>query len=307
MSSTRISDGFPGGQRRSYIATDNFQAYFFNYTVVHDRLITTGDITVPVTTDCTKTPQGRVLRENGRKLYPVANPGVKKFYVGVYDSVTFLSGYIDPNDSVFAIHNSDRPTYIPNQGGEDSSDEETEGSVDPDYGPPVYTTGDITTVAGNVVALNQAGGSVIGVFNRSTIECDDSTNLIFNNNVYSFGAICGYPGSSTILIKAIDVSNGLPGTGAVMASDGTITNSGLFYPTNAASTVQLVNGTTDVLYHPLMNSHNRVMLTHQYFNGTPGVLYCSASDDGSYYISSSTQSDNGSVHYLILGVANVIC
>jgi len=301
MSSTRISDGFPGGQRRSYIATDNFQAYFFSYTVVHDGLVTTGNITVPVTTDCTKTPQGRVLRENGRKLHPVANPGVGKFYVGVYDSVTFLSGFIDPNEKVFAIFNGDRSYQVDNcsdDGSDDCSNPEPVKT-----GPPLYTAGDITTTAGNVVALNQAGGSVIGVFNRSTIECDDSTNLVFNenSNVYSFGAICGLPESSTILIKAIDISSGISETGALMASDGSITNSGLFYPTNATSTIQLSGGTSGVLYHPLMNPSNRVMLTHQSFNGTPGVLYCSASNDGRYFISSSTQTDNGSVHYLILG------
>ena len=298
MSSTRISDGFPGGQRRSYISTDNFQAYFFAYTVTHDRLITTGDITVPVTTDCTKTPQGRILRENGRKLYPVANPGVKKFYVGVYDSVTFLSGYIDPNESVFAIHNSDRPTYIPNQGGEDSSDGETEGSVDPDYGPPVYTAGDITTVAGNVAALNQNGNSVIGVFNRIQGDCDDSTNLLSLSTI-SFGAICGLPESNTILIKAIDLTGGFPGTGVIMASDGSITNTGLIYPTNASGTTGLSNG---VYYtgvsNSLVSSNSRIMVS---YNAIGNGFISAYPTDGGFTIQSSTSNNPGSVNYLILG------
>jgi hypothetical protein len=296
MSSTRISDGFPGGQRRSYIATDNFQNFFFTYTVTHDRLITTGDISVPVTNDCTKTPQGRVLKENGRKLYPVANPGVGKFYVGVYDSVTFLSGYIDPNAPVFAIFNGDRSYQV-----DDCSDDGDDDCSIPEAvktGPPVYTAGDITTTAGNIVARNESGGNAIALINRNTQDCDDSVNPIFNSNTYSFGAICGIPESDTIVIKAVHNVNQ---TGALIGSEGSIVNTGLFYPLNATSTVKLTNGTTGILYHPLMNSSNRVMLTHQSFIGAPGALYCSPSDDGSYYISSSTTSDEGYVHYLILG------
>lgn len=63
----------------------------------------------------------------------------------------------------------------------------------------------------------------------------------------------------------------------------------------------LTSGTSGVLYNPLMHSDNRVMLTHKTFNGAPGILYCSSSNDGHYFISSSTQSDNGTVNYLILG------
>jgi hypothetical protein len=123
--------------RRSYISTAPFYTHFFTYTTYLDDLTTRGRLTQVAGANCTTCPTGRILRENGRKLYPDANPDITKYLVGVYDSVTFLSGYINPNDSVFAIYNSDRPNYIPdnNDGLE---------------GAPVLTTGNVISTEGFV-------------------------------------------------------------------------------------------------------------------------------------------------------------
>jgi hypothetical protein len=294
MSSTRISDGFPGGQRRSYIATDNFQNFFFTYTVTHDRLNTTGDITVPVTTDCTKTPQGRVLRENGRKLHPVVNPGVGKFYVGVYDSVTFLSGYIDPNAPVFAIFNGDRSYQV-----DDCSDDGDDDCSIPEAvktGPPVYTAGDITTTAWNIVARNESGGNAIALINRNTQDCDDSVNPIFNSNTYSFGAICGIPESDTIVIKAVHTVNQ---TGAFIGSEGSIVNTGLFYPINASGSVQFaLNDYTVGVSNSLASSNSRIMVSYSTIGNGVIAAYPTA---GGFTVQSSTSNNPGVVNYLILG------
>lgn len=59
-------------------------------------------------------PKGRVLRENGRKLYPSANPGVTTYLVGVFDDKTFLNGFIDPNSPLFVPFNTDKPVYLDN-------------------------------------------------------------------------------------------------------------------------------------------------------------------------------------------------
>jgi hypothetical protein len=59
-------------------------------------------------------PKGRVLRENGRKLYPSANPGITTYLVGVFDDKTFLNGFIDPNSPVFVPFNTDKPVYLDN-------------------------------------------------------------------------------------------------------------------------------------------------------------------------------------------------
>ena len=76
-------------------------------------------------------PAGRVLRENGRKLYPVVNPGLlpgdtfqgvanfqgatqaaNRFWVGVFDAVTGVKGFINPNASTFTVYNSDKSLEV---------------------------------------------------------------------------------------------------------------------------------------------------------------------------------------------------
>lgn len=109
-------------------------------------------------------PAGRVLRENGRKLYPSANPGITTYMVGVYDAQTMLSGFIDPNAGVFQIYNTDKPTYLLD------GVEPTLGTTD--QGPSVYTRGtvtaigDITTSGGNIAAT--LGAITAGKQIRST-------------------------------------------------------------------------------------------------------------------------------------------
>jgi len=138
--------------RRSYISTAPFDQFFYTYTTHVSDFKTTASLDPVVGATCETCPIGRILRENGRKLYPDPALGIQFYMVGVYDSITFLSGYIHPNANVFAIYNSDRPNYIADDG--DSSDEETEGSVDyqegPPYGPPVLTSGNVVSSEGFV-------------------------------------------------------------------------------------------------------------------------------------------------------------
>jgi hypothetical protein len=95
-------------------------------------------------------PANRILRENGRKLYPDANPQISTYMVGVYDANSGLTGYIDPNSPKFAVYNSDKPVYL--------SDGVNPNGGLTDQGQPVYTRGtitaggDITSTAGNITA-----------------------------------------------------------------------------------------------------------------------------------------------------------
>ena len=158
MSSSRAKDNIPGGQRRSYISTVNFTGWFYTYRTEVQDLDVVG-IWGQVTEEENQCPKGRILRENGRKLYPGANPAVDAYYVGVYDSVTFLSGFINPNESVFAVFNSDKPVYLADNNyafdgnTEDGADSEADAY---DLGAPVYTKGNIETVDGDIIA-NAAG------------------------------------------------------------------------------------------------------------------------------------------------------
>ena len=137
---TATHASFTNSPRRLYIATAPFDTYFYSYNGEELSCSVEG-------ASCATCPIGRILRETGRKLYPGANPGVTRYMVGVYDSVTFLNGFINPNDNVFAVYNSDKPTYISND--VESSDEETEGSVD-NYGAPVLTQGNVISSDGFV-------------------------------------------------------------------------------------------------------------------------------------------------------------
>ena len=134
MSSFRTSASIPGGTRRSWIATQTFSDNFYSYKNGRWGANPGTPETCPI---------GRILRENGRKLYPAAYPNVDQFYVGVYDPVSFLNGFIDPNSAIFAPFNQDKPTYVG-----DSRDR----VFDPfypnraDLGPPVFTNGNIVAV-----------------------------------------------------------------------------------------------------------------------------------------------------------------
>jgi len=156
MSSSRAKDNIPGGQRRSYISTQTFAGQFYTYRTEVQDLDIVG-IWGQVTEDSDQCPKGRILRENGRKLYPGANPNVDAYFVGVYDSVTFLSGFINPNESRFAVFNSDKPVYLSdNHYAFDGVSEDGSEADEYDLGAPVYTKGNIETVNGNIIA-NAAG------------------------------------------------------------------------------------------------------------------------------------------------------
>ena len=158
MSSSRAKDSVPGGQRRSYISTGRFTPWFFTYRTEVQDLDIVG-VWDTVTDNDDLCPKGRILRENGRKLYPGANPNVNAYFVGVYDSVTFLSGFINPNESVFTVFNSDKPVYLADNKYpfDGNSDDGAESAADEyELGAPVYTKGNIETVDGDIIA-NAAG------------------------------------------------------------------------------------------------------------------------------------------------------
>jgi hypothetical protein len=127
---------FLNSPRLSYIATAAFNTYFYSYsTSINARLETIGTLAAVTGANAGNCPMGRVLRENGRKLYPGANPGITTYLVGVYDSQTLLTGFIDPNAGVFQIYNTDKPTYLLD------GVEPTVASTD--RGPSIYTRGNV--------------------------------------------------------------------------------------------------------------------------------------------------------------------
>jgi hypothetical protein len=189
--------------RRQYIATESFVNDFFTYTTSTDANgLTTGAFTQVSGATTATCPAGRVLRDNGKRLYPSAHPNVNYAMIGVFDPQTFLSGFINPNSPVFAMFNSDKPYFTDNLGdgrnsGFDSNLSSTglvneglavltQGNVisgkqvysDARFsttGAAVATTGFPTASTINVAAgqlfyfVNPTGDMVVNALNASTI------------------------------------------------------------------------------------------------------------------------------------------
>lgn len=132
---------------KSYISTDVYNGNFFSYSVTtgpspqFKKIGTLSSVSGATSLNC---PAGNVLRENGKKLYPDAYPGVKTYMVGVFDILNNLSGYINPNDPVFAPFNGDRPNYL----------KDSVNSQAKNLGAPVLTQGSVMC-SGDVVASGQ--------------------------------------------------------------------------------------------------------------------------------------------------------
>ena len=158
----------------SYITTAAFNGSIYQYTTALNttNFNTEGQLALITTlpsgaaVSSTNCPAGRILRVLGKKLYPGANPGLvlgdkyqgttvsnnnlNHVWVSVFDSVTGLRGFIDPNASLFAIYNVDR-----NRAFVDVA--ETAGGTPTRLGPSIYTGGSVTA-GGNITTT---GGAVI--------------------------------------------------------------------------------------------------------------------------------------------------
>ena len=125
--------------KRSYLSTGPFQNNIYSYVTALNpstfrqegklSVITTSPGGVALT--ATNCPGGRVLRENGRKLYPGVNVGLavgdtyqgatvgttttNHFWVGVFDAITGVKGFINPNNATFSVFNSDKSLEIVDQ------------------------------------------------------------------------------------------------------------------------------------------------------------------------------------------------
>ena len=90
----------PPASKKSYFTIAEFHNDLFSYSKTGLSAVVGG---------AGKCPRGRFLYENGRKLFPGVNRGVFTYMVGVYDPVSFLNGFIDPNSKAFIQMNDDKP------------------------------------------------------------------------------------------------------------------------------------------------------------------------------------------------------
>jgi len=160
---------------RSYISADTYNDNFFSYVVStgpSPQFKKTGALVAVNGATSVNCPAGRILRENGKKLFPDAYDGVHTYMVGVFDIISNLSGYINPNDPVFAPFNGDRPNYL----------KDSVNSQAKNLGAPTLTqghvvcSGDIITGgslilnSGNTGVANMTSGVISGSFRKLTVN-----------------------------------------------------------------------------------------------------------------------------------------
>ena len=216
--------------KRSYMSVAAFDTSFFTYTVAMNTTtyVNTGTLTTVSSATAANCPKGRVLRENGKKLFPDANPGITKFLVGVYDSITGFSGFIDPNAPVFTMYNSDKPTYLADTVGPDGRAAAkappvfTDGTIEAASTIKAGTGGFIFPVSIGVGAIATAVSScvqpgfnwvgtaaaAIGICLPSTATAFAGTNVIIKNN--SGQALTVYPNPATACINSPALVAGAP-------------------------------------------------------------------------------------------------
>ena len=172
-SSNAAAGSVVGTPRRQYVSINAFNNEFYTYTTSTDftdgQFVTTGSLTPVSGATAANCPAGRVLRENGKKLFPSANPGVEAFLVGVYDSTTFLNGFIDPNCRLFQPQSTDLPTYLPNP-------VDYQGDETTDLGPGVYTRGDVRAQGNLDISGNSYLYGNVDVSGALFVDSDILTN-----------------------------------------------------------------------------------------------------------------------------------
>uniref|UniRef100_A0A6C0KSV3 Uncharacterized protein n=1 Tax=viral metagenome TaxID=1070528 RepID=A0A6C0KSV3_9ZZZZ len=139
-----VQSGSSRQPARRFVSSGPFHRDIFSYTYVTNPY-PEGTLAANIPGANVRTcPAGRVLRESGKKLYPVINPGVSTYMIGVIDTQSGISGFIDPNSPLFAVYSTELPAVM-----KDGCDPGPQGRKD--VGPPLYTNGNMYVAEDGVV------------------------------------------------------------------------------------------------------------------------------------------------------------
>ena len=160
--------GIVNRSKKTYLAVATATTGFYSYSVaMNSSFVNVGTLTGSAAT----VVKGTLLRENGKKLYPDANPGVSKYMVGVYLTESpFTSGFIDPNSGLFVVYNSDKPTYL----GGSSEFVLTTPTI-----PEMTTAGTVVAGTGVVATTGTIKASKITDLTGATPVIDVSAGQVF--------------------------------------------------------------------------------------------------------------------------------
>ena len=96
--------------QKTFVTTVVFNTKLFTYTTsLNANFQTVGSLVVNTAATAANCPENRVLHANGKTLIPGVNPSVTKPFIGVFDPVSGLNGFIDATDPAFANYDVNFP------------------------------------------------------------------------------------------------------------------------------------------------------------------------------------------------------
>jgi hypothetical protein len=119
LPTAKLAQGGSFGQQstKTYQSTAPFNTKLFVYsTSINSSLVTVGSLTVNPNATAANCPMNRVLQTNGKFLLPGVHPNISQPYIGVYDPISQLNGYIDPADPTFSVYDVNFPPSMYNLG-----------------------------------------------------------------------------------------------------------------------------------------------------------------------------------------------
>lgn len=305
---TTTSHGnLPSTPRNAYIAGVAFQNYLYDYVQVKNNLgqVVSGSLVSPIPgANASTCPAGRVLQPNGKKLFPGgSSPGITTFMIGVYDPVTFLSGYIDPNSPYFAPMGTDKSYQIQTF---DANGNLVYG-VNPnggaaDQGPPVETLGDSTFGANVDISGNtQMTG---------TLEVDGLVTANAGIDVTA-GGIDVTAGGIEVTAGGIQVTAGgvqvTAGGVSVTSGNLVLTNGFIDLNSNCVGTESMVGGTQTPGFMKKQVTAGSITGTSKIFltyasQVQSGILSAEEinSPAGTFKIVSNNSNDASSVNWMVI-------
>jgi hypothetical protein len=259
--------------KRSYITTSAFNTSIYTYTTrlntsnfkYEGQLAVVSTLPSGAALSATNCPAGRILRETGRKLYPGANPGLvsgdtyngstvsgntlNHMWVLVFDSVTGLRGFIDPNAPGFTVYNSDRNAAFVDLG-------EQTGGAPTRLGQSVFTSGNITTTGGSVIQYKPV--TALGTSGASTLTATQAVGGVVTQtatgaqalNLPATSALIAAMGSTVGTTCELTYINLAAQNVTLTAGDGntTIVGSAVVNNTSARFIISIASATTVVVY-----------------------------------------------------------
>ena len=260
--------------KRSYITTSAFNTSIYTYTTrlntsnfkYEGQLAVVSTLPSGAALSATNCPAGRILRETGRKLYPGANPGLvsgdtyngstvsgntlNHMWVLVFDSVTGLRGFIDPNAPGFTVYNSDRNAAFVDLG-------EQTGGAPTRLGQSVFTSGNITTTGGSVIQYKPV--TALGTSGASTLTATQAVGGVVTQtatgaqalNLPATSALIAAMGSTVGTTCELTYINLAAQNVTLTAGDGNTTivaSSAVVNNTSARFIISIASATTVVVY-----------------------------------------------------------